>query len=307
MLARFFKKSDPLGFISLLVLLAIYIGIQMFMKVLVVNNITSFAILVGLFVFFSSFIIFLDFIIKKNNLTPLNYYAIFIFVLLIGLFPSVLSFSKVSYSYFFILLAARRIYSIQTKKQLLLKLFDSGFYVGIAFLLFPSSGLFLFLILVSYSIYIHVIGKDVLLPIIGFFTPIFIAFTYFFITDNVYVFRSITELNISFDYRVFSDRFLYVPLLAISIFCFFGLIKLFSNRHELGVQWKNSNKLVLFHLLIGIVISLTSSIDVDKTILFIFLPVSILIGNLVFLIQKYWIKQIILFTLLALTFALPFI
>lgn len=307
MLARFFKKSDPLGFISLLVLLIVYMIIQILLGFFTVNTLKSFTLLLGVLLVFSFFIFLIDFIIKKNQLTPPNYYAVFVFVLLIGLFPSVLELSKVSYSYFFILLALRRIYSIQTKKHLLLKLFDSGFYIGIAFLLYPPSGLFLFLVLASYSIYIHVVSKDILLTVIGFFTPIFIVFTYFFLSDNLYAFKSLTELNISFDYRFFMFSTIYIPLLIVCFLCFLGMIKIFSNGHLLGIRWQNSNKLVVFHLLIGIIIALIDSVTLNKNLLYLFFPIAIFIGNMVFLNEKVWMKQLILFVLLILTFVLPFI
>lgn len=306
MLARFFKKSDPIGFISLLILLIVYILIQIFIKVFVVNSLKSFTLTIVVLLFFSFFVFFIDFIIKKNQLSPPNYYAIFIFVLLMGLFPSVLELSEVSYSYFFVLLALRRIYSIQTKKQLLLKLFDSGFYIGIAFLLYPPSGLFLFLVIASYSIYIHVVSKDILLTIIGFFTPIYILYIYFFLSDNLYAFKSITELNINFDYRFFTNSILYIPLFIVLFLSFTGMMKMFYNGHLLGVRWQNSHKLVVFHLLIGIVISLINSASINRNLLYLFFPIAILIGNMVFLSEKKWIKEFILFMLLTLTFILPF-
>lgn len=306
MLARFFKKSETLGFISLVALLLVYILIHLFSGNYEVNT-KSVAVLLSVFVLFSLFVFLLDFIIYKNQLTPTNYYTIFVFVLLIGLFPSVLITSKISVSYFFIVLAARRIYSIQTKKQLLLKLFDSGFYIGIAFLIYPATGFFLFLIWISYALYIHVFSKDLFLPILGFLVPLFLSFTYYFLTDNLVSFKSITELNIFFDYRVFTGQALYIPLLIVSILCLWALVKLFSNRHLFGVKWNNSFKLVLFHLLVSLTIILTSGVAVEETILFLFFSVSIIAGNAISLIQKNWFKETLLLMLLAFTFLIPFL
>ncbi len=305
MFARFFKKSEPIGFISLVALLLVYILIHLFRGNYEVNT-ESLMELVGVFFLFSLFIFLLDSIIYKNQLTPNNYYTIYVFVVLIGLFPSVLVISKISISYFFILLAMRQIYSIQTNKKLLLELFDSGFYIGIAFLIYPATGFFIFFIWISYAFYIHIFSKDLFLPVLGFLAPLFLSFTYYFLTDNLASFKSITELNIFFDYRVFTRKALYIPLLIVSILCFWALVKLFSNRHLFGIKWNNSFNLVLFHLLVSLIIILTSGVAVEETILFLFFSVSIIAGNSISLIQKNWFKDTLLLVLLVLSFLTPF-
>lgn len=307
MLARFFQKSEPISFVSLLLLLFIYVFIQSFSNLTSEINLWDVLQFFGNFVFVSAFVFLSSFIIRKNYLTPANYYAIFILVILFGLFPTSLGFSKISLSHFFVLLAARRIYSIRSKKTLLSKFFDSGFYIGIAFLLYPVSGIYLLLIYISNFIYIRVINKDLLIPILGFLTPVFLAFTYYFFNDEIGNFKNMTEINLSFDYKNFADKSLYIPLISIMLLLSWALIKIFNNSRSLNNEEKNNSILVLNHLIITLFIFAIVNINIETNIQFLFLPTVILIGNLLVLIKKTWLKEIILYGILILSFMLPFI
>ncbi len=306
MLARFFQKSEPISFLSLLILLLIYIIFYSFYEFSgEINFIYILQILVS-FVFFGSLIFIGDFIIEKNHLTPANYYAIFIIVLLFGLFPSALNLSRISLGHLFVLLASRRMYSIRTKKVLLLKLFDSGFYIGIAFLLYPISALYLLLIYISYFIYIRVINKDLLLPIIGFITPILVTFTYFFINDDYASFKTLVEINIYYDFADFTNQFTYYfSGLVVIILLISAIFKNISNRHTLDNEGKNNLNLVLNHLFIGIILFSINTMNFTESIQFLFLPTAILIGNLLNQTQKYWVKEMLLYSIILLTFILP--
>lgn len=307
MLARFFQKSEPISFLSLLFLLLIYILLHSFYGFSGEINFTySIRVLFG-FVFFSGLLFFGDFIIQKNYLTPANYYAIFIFVLLFGLFPSALNLSKISIAHLFILLASRRMYSIRTKKAMLSKLFDSGFYIGIAFLLYPISSLYLLLIYISYFIYIRVINKDLLLPLIGFLTPILVTFTYFFINDNYASFKTLVEINIASDFAVFKNQLIYIPSLVIIILTISAVFKNVTNRYSLDNEGRNNLNLVLNHFFIGIILFSISTMNFTESVQFLFLPTAILIGNLLSLTQKRWVKEMLLDGILLLTFIVPFL
>jgi len=307
MLARFFHKSEPIGFVSLILLLFIYTLIEFFNSLNFTISLSSMLVLLGSFIFFSVIVFFSDFIIRKNELTPANYYAVFILVLLFGLFPTVIHLSSISFSHFFVLLAVRRIYSIRTKKMLLLKLFDSGLYIGVAFLLYPISAIYLLLIYISYFIYIRVINKDLLIPILGFITPIFLAFTYYFIFDKIGEFKNITEINLGYDVAKFADQSLYIPLVGLLFIIVLALYKNIANRHSLDNEGKNSISLVVNHLVITVILFSFDNLKLEENIQFIFLPVAVLVGNLILLTKKGWLKEMLLYTILLLTFFVPFI
>ncbi len=307
MLARFFQKSEPISFVSLLFLLFLIIVFSSFSPLHVVTNLPFIIHVISVFVFFAFIIFLVNFIIEKNHLTPANYYAVLLFILILGLFPSVFVISKISLSHLFLLLAVRRIYSLYSKKDILSKLFDSGFYIGISFLLYPQSILYFFLIYFSYFIYLKIINKDLLIPLLGFITPIFICFTYFFIFDDLATFYSIIELNIVFDIlKMYTYGFI-IPILLLLILLFWSLFLVFTKRQIFEGKDKSSIKLTIAYLIISIFVLLLNNLEIEETIQYLFFPIAVLIGNLFYLIRSYWIKDVLLYGVLLLIFTLPFL
>ncbi len=307
MLARFFQKSEPISFVSLLFLLFVFIIIRFFIPLPTGVDLGFVLQSFSVFLFFTFVVFLANFIIEKNHLTSTNFYAIFIFVLILGLFPTVFSFSKISLSHLFILLAVRRIYSIRSKKLLLSKLFDSGFYMGVAFLLYPLSFLYVLLIYVSYFIYKKIIDKNLLLPLIGFLTPVFIVFTYFYVFDKLSVFISLIEININFEILEHFTTSSIIPIMFIMGILIIALLKIITKWQSFDGKDKNSTKLIVAHLLISMFILLTNNLKIEYTIQFIFFPSAILIGDLLFLVRKNWIKNLLLYSLVILAFVVPFL
>lgn len=307
MLARFFQKSEPISFVSLLLVLFSFVIVHTTVSSTTQLGLDNISEVLGAFLFFTFLVFLVSFVVAKNHLTQVNYYAILFFVLLIGLFPSVLSISKISLSHFFVLLSARRLYSIHSKKQLLSKLFDSGFYIGIAFLLYPQTIVYVLPIYASYFIYIKIIDKNLLLPIIGFLTPVFVVFTYYFIQDKLAAFQTLIEINLNFELIKFSTQQLLLPLVLIAAILVFSLFKILFNAHSFDVSDKNSNKLVIAHLVISVLFLLLNNLRIEETIQYLFFPVAILAGNLFYLLKKDWIKDVILYGFLIVAFILPFL
>ncbi len=301
MLARFFQKSKPIGFISLLFLLFFYIIFYRYQSPDATGSLLFIIKSIGVFLFYAGILLLVDFIIYKNHLTATTYYALFVFVILIGLFPDVLSFSKISISNFFLLIAIRRLYSLQTRKDIILKLFDSGLYMGVAFLLYPTSLVFILLIYSSYFIYINIYNKNLLVPIIGLITPIFLTFTYFFISDDVAQFKTLTEINIHFAFDKFKHPEIFIPLVIILGLSLMALIKNMSVRQNLDNQRKKGFLLVFLNLIIALFVILINNLELENSIVFLFYPIAVLLGNFLYYTRKSWVQELWFYFLLLLS------
>ena len=117
MLTNFFSNSKPFHFI--LISLLLFVGYT-FHNFQISSFDNDFIWLIQLTFKFGLYIILMlifGFIIKKNNLTQINSYALFIFICLLLLTPNVFQNSKPILSTVFILLALRRILSFNSKKK----------------------------------------------------------------------------------------------------------------------------------------------------------------------------------------------
>ena len=105
--------------------------------------------------FFTSYIsvLILNFIVTKNKLTQNNNYEVLLYSLFLLLIPMSLHDNNIIFSNFFVLLGFRRLISIQSEKNVNIKLFDSVFWFAIASLFYFWAILFFLLIILTLLIY----------------------------------------------------------------------------------------------------------------------------------------------------------
>ena len=123
MLTSFFGKSSPVNYLIIGMLIGIaYLAVHIFgfSPEFNVLNLLKHIFLAGLAVFM---MILLDFIIRKNNLTARNTYAIFIFAFFLLMVPVILQNGNMIVAVLLCLLAFRRIFSLTSDKNIEKKVF----------------------------------------------------------------------------------------------------------------------------------------------------------------------------------------
>jgi len=304
MLTHFYSKSEPISFISLLLLLLAYmIAVNFGTPFLGFSLLLDIA---GRFVFFTVFVFLAQHIITSTKVTRSTHYALFVFVILIGIYNTGLTVSKISFSSLFILLSMLRLYSLYEKKRQRLKLFDAGLFLGIAFLLYPLSILYIIVIYVGYSLYIKTIEKELLIPIIGFLTPLFLLFSYHYVFGNMQEFITTIELNIGFSVEKIDTLTYHISFGVLFLLLIYSIYKNIGNHALSDSENKQSEKLVIIHLIISLLLVVFYNLNVAESIQFIFFPAAVLVGNMIDLLQKKWVKEALLMGLLIFSFASPF-
>ena len=94
-----------------------------------------------------------SFISKRNGLSRDSTYVAFFYFLLLIFFPSLLDDTNLILSNFFILLALRRLISLQTLKETKEKIFDASLWIFIAALFQFWSILYILLVFISIIFY----------------------------------------------------------------------------------------------------------------------------------------------------------
>ena len=116
MLTSFFGKSKPINYIllSVAIIIGYFFGVLTAQEQsLSLGSLSSHGLVIFLMVFA---VLLLDFIIRKNNVTKNNTFAILLFVLFVLLVPEVYNDPKLILANIFVLLATRRILSLTTEK-----------------------------------------------------------------------------------------------------------------------------------------------------------------------------------------------
>ncbi len=306
MLDNFLNKSKPINFV---VLLAIFFSVLLYSLLtdLYKDNFSSSKILESLLIIllFVVAFFFVNFIVLKNKLTYDNSYAFFFYTtLFIYFLPETLHLKTLSSNIIYLLIL-RKIYSLNSSKQLFKKTFDAGFWLGIFFIFEPFS--LPLLILLYASIYIHKKAtiNSLIIPFIGFLTPLIVYFTYLFWFDKT---KNIYDLFV-FDFfskNQIESKVLYclIPIISLSIISiFFKTAKIFSINNTFQKKWT----ILLINFSFCILFFIVSPSKNYENVIYLIFPTAIILANGIELIKKPLIKNIFLYLFLICSFIIYFL
>src|SRR3970282_2496096 len=134
-----------------------------------------------------------NFVSKKNGLSKNSSYTIFFYLLFLLFFPSILDNINLIFSNLFILLALRRLLSLQSLTASKEKIFDASLWIFVASLFHFWSIIFIVLVFISIMFHVARDYRNWILPFIAFFTAGIIFMLYAAVFDvNIleYVTRS---------------------------------------------------------------------------------------------------------------------
>jgi hypothetical protein len=305
MIAKFFNKTRPINTLIIVVVLTfIYIlsffylnedisGVLFFSK----NALFFLVLLVTFFI--------INFIVRKNGLTKDNSYVLLILGLCFGMFPFATLNKHLLITHLLLLLAYRRIYSLRTNKDTKEKLFDSAFWIGIATIVYPNSFLYLLLIYTAIFTFNKSTIRNILIPLVGFLTPILIYGAYLFAVDDFNSFN--LQLNYSFSFLNYNSLELLIPITLILGYLLWAIfpttIRIVTVNNEFRTSWF----LLLIHLLISILLIIPSLNKDGSEFLFLFFPAAIILTNYLQIVKEKWFKEVFLYLFLVITVAIYFL
>lgn len=295
MITNFFNKTKPINFLVLSSMMFLVYVISM---VIVFSGEISLTYMLKkifyfLLVVFMLFI--LDFVIRKNTLTNDNSFALFFYVLFFGFYPFSFENAEILSANFFLLLSFRKIYSLRTPFKTKEKIFDSGLWIGIASIFYDWSFVYLILLYSAIFLFHKNSRRNVFIPLIGFFTPVFLLYVYLLLFDKLNLFGNIWELNYNFNFvNYFENSYLY-PTLLLLVFTIISIF-LTTKKSLLSKQdFKTTWVVLSFQIALSIILVIIAPLKNGSEIGFLFFPLSILFANYFQEINKYWLKEIILY------------
>ncbi len=287
MLANFFGKSKPVNFVVLFALFFTFFTFSSFSKGF------SFETVKELFWFITLFSVF-NFIIVKNKITFDNSYAFFFYIILIGFFSETINIDTTFYANLTILLFLRKVYSLQTSKKTLHKLFDGGLWLGISFIIEPLTVVFAFLLYASTYLHQRYTYQTILTPLIGFFSPVFLYFTYYFWYDKTEVFYQLFNWNIDYNFEIYLSENYLIPIIFIGFCTVFSLFLKTPKTLAIKNKFRKNWILILIHLISATFLIAFFNERRINELLFIFFPTAIILTNGLELIKKKFIVDITL-------------
>ena len=298
MITRFFSKSKPIHFVIIVLLtFAVYMKTRIstaddaLSLIFILEQISFYAIIL------LSFFV-LDFLVSKNNLTKNNNYKILLFGLFLIILPITFQTNNVLIANLFILLAIRRTISLRSNLNVKKKLFDAGFWVGIATLFYFWSILFFSLVFVALIVYSLASVKNWIIPLIGILTVAVILISYLIIIDYDLIELSSYLESTSFDFTKYNYLNL---ILGITILTSLGLWSLFFYIKNLKIKTKRrrrSHVLIINALIISVILVLIVPNKNGSEFIFMFAPLSIIMANYLESIKEGWFAELFIWILI---------
>ena len=290
MLTNFFSNTKPFTSVIIIALFFVYAFLGYFFEYIPELSI-------GLFLKFLVLFGLVNFIKSRNNLTFDNSYFFLIFVILIGYLPITVSINNVFYSNLILLVYVRRVYSLQSSKNTIKKLFDSGLWMGISFLIEPFTIVVFPMTFIAILIHQHIDYRRLITPLLGFVSPIILYFTYHLWYDQQQKFYALLDFSTYYDFSIYTSFTLKLSLGVIVTLTFFGFLlktpKALSIKNEFRKNWI----LVCIHLLSVFILLLIIKNRSGAEIAYLLFPCAMIIANGFELLQKKWFSDIILLLL----------
>ena len=299
MLANFFGKSNPVNFI---VIFSIFLGFFLTNGISSISLATlNFSLVLEyilMLIFFLVFFFFFNFILSKNKLTLYNSYGFLIFVLLFGFFPDTMSSRHELFLNILVLIYLRRIYSLRSGKDVYKKIFDSGFWLGILFLVAPKTVLLGILLFLSIWLFQKINFRTLLIPCLGFLAPVLCYVTYCFWFNQTEEFTASFFWYANYNFELFTDSSIFIPSIVLGTLVLISILVKTPKVISISGNYRSYWILILFNLFIAITILLIQNTLHESQLLLLFFPISIILTNWLESIQKPFLKTIFIAALL---------
>lgn len=299
MITSIFKKSSVVNYALIVILfLVAYFLFQSAASVNLANHIdfsdNSLIIILLITCFF-----LVNFIVKKNGLTKNSSYTILFFLLFLLFFPTVFTQSNLLFANFFLLLAMRRLISLQTLKAPKEKIFDASMWIFIASLF--HFWCILFIVLVYISIIFHVSRdyRNWLLPFVAFVTTAVVFYAAALYFDKTWIDHILNQSQMHLELDYFTNNFQNAALsfyVVIALYFLFSMVFSMTNR---PLILQASYKKMIFGFLIGSIVFILSPDKNNAMLLFTFFPLAVMTTNNIEYSQNQMYQEIVLLLLIA--------
>lgn len=279
MITSVFKKSTPINYSLMIILVLSFFFLYQFQAHKWSNSLLEVGKKVGLLlIIFGSFFLS-NFIAKKNGLTKDSGYPILFFLILLLLFPSVWNNYNLVLSNFFILLALRRLVSLQTLNAPKEKIFDASLWIFVASLFHFWAILFFFIVYVSIIFHVSRDYRNWLLPFVAIFTSVVIFVFFSLLVDKSLIASYLEKRTIYFELDYFQNDFQNIALSCFAVFSVFFVLPAVFSLTSKPLNLQASYKKILFSFFIGIIIFIISPNKSNDVLIFTFFPISVMATN----------------------------
>jgi len=299
MITSVFKKSTPFNFSLVVILMLVFFFLYQIQDITWTNSVISILQKIGLFLILFATVFLNSFISKKNGLSKDSTYTAFFTFLFLIFFPDLFKNSNLIVANFFVLLAIRRLISLQTLKDSKEKLFDASLWIFMAALLHFWSILYLLLVFISVIFHVSRDYRNWVIPFIALLavTILFIACSLIFDINSIAFLKQNCKVDFSIDY--FKNNYQNAAFSIYITAALFFVTSMFMTLSNRPLVLLSSYKTVIASFFIGILIFILSANKSNEVLVFTFAPLAILATSHIEIAQPKLKEEIVIFVLMA--------
>lgn len=294
MLASVFNKSRPINYALIGGGLVLFYFLYLFKDDYWTANYLLILQKAGLLLLLSGSLFLTNFITRRNNLSKANTYAMFVFMVFFVLFPTTLSNVNIIIANFFLLLALRRLVSLQSLITPKEKIFDASFWIFAAAVFHFWCIIYIVLVFISIIFHVYRDYRNWIIPFIAFFAVAVIYIMAGLIAGEGFFKQVLDDTRISFDFTYFENIYQNIALAVFSSIAVLFAIPYGFSISSKPLNLQSSHKKILYSFLIGIGIYVLSDHKNNSFLAFTFAPLAIMAANFLESQENKWFKEIAL-------------
>ena len=184
--------------------------------------------------------------------------------------------------------------SMRSSKTVIKKLFDSGFWLAILFIVEPHMIVFGLLIFLSVFVFQTFTIRSVIVVVTGFITPMIMYFTYWFWIDQLETFYKLFFLYADYNYTLYASNSYLVPITIIGILSLVSITLITPRVSLIRGSYRRYWILIIAYFLIATTYVMICYNRNGTEFLCLFFPVSILLANWMEGLRYRLLKDIVL-------------
>jgi hypothetical protein len=299
MITSVFKKSTPFNFSLVVALILVFFFLYQFQDLAWTKSLFLTLQKVGLLSILMGSVLLTSFIAKRNGMSKDSTYNVLFYFLFLLFFPSLFNNLNLVLSNFFVLLALRRLVSLQTLKESKEKIFDASLWIFVASIFHFWCILYLLLVFISIIFHVSRDYRNWILPFIAFFAVsiVFISVSLIFNLDSQSFLYANSKINFNIDY--FTNTYQNVAFSIYLTVALFFVISMFASLSSRPLVLLASYKKVIASFFIGILVFILSPNKSNDLLVFTFAPLAIMATSHIEIEKPKLKEEIVLFVLIA--------
>ncbi|HIB47486.1 MAG TPA: hypothetical protein EYN07_07110 [Flavobacteriaceae bacterium] len=307
MLTNFFGKSNPIN----VIICGIYLlfGMVASYYYTTVENVSGLLVLnkAGMWLLLLFTLLLLDFVIRKNSLTQINTYAIFLFATSVALFPIIFEQRDVIASNVFVVLGLRRLASLPSERNIEKKLFDASLYFALASLFHFWSLLFFIPLFWAILKIPSNHFRMLFIPFMGVLAVALLAIAYHLVRHDSLSWFATWRPQLAYDFSAYNRSVLLIPATILGTLIVWIVTVRLIRVSALARKLQRNYRLLTLMLVVGFGVAIFSEVKTGAETLFLMAPLAVVTTNYIEKTKDFWFQEVLLWVFMVLPIVLFFL